>query len=365
MTTIQLRAPISEKLASRENNLNALRLIAAVLVLFSHCYALSGNIQLEPIGRLLHIFDGGALAVIAFFFLSGYLISSSWASTPHFPSFMAKRALRILPGLAVVVAISALLLGPIASSLDINHYFSSGQAFRYIRDNVNVLSLKTNTLPGVFEDLPIPHAVNGSLWTLKVEFLVYIATGVIGATCLLPTEGKGWRSILFTTVMLYLAVRMITVTKAEFNSWNTGLDLFSCQLIGVFILGAIVCTVRHWIPRSVLLVTGLISLTYLLRETSLFLLFIYLSYGYFLLFVATSSFHLLGKRTRINDYSFGVYIYAFPIQQIMVTLAPGISPVSLFLFSLPIVTLFAIASWHFIEKPCLGLKVLYGLEPAK
>ncbi|MEQ1583923.1 MAG: hypothetical protein ABL875_07650 [Candidatus Nitrotoga sp.] len=63
MTTIQLHAPISEKLASRENNLNALRLIAAVLVLFSHCYALSRNIQLEPIGRLLHIFDGGALAV--------------------------------------------------------------------------------------------------------------------------------------------------------------------------------------------------------------------------------------------------------------------------------------------------------------
>ncbi|CAH1189495.1 hypothetical protein NTGBS_1030029 [Candidatus Nitrotoga sp. BS] len=90
-----------------------------------------------------------------------------------------------------------------------------------------------------------------------------------------------------------------------------------------------------------------------------------MSYGYFLLFVATSSFHLLGKKTRINDYSYGVYIYAFPIQQTIVTLAPGISPVSLFLFSFPIVALFAIASWHFIEKPCLGLKGLFGLESAK
>ncbi len=356
MSLVQTPAPISEILASRENNLNALRLIAAVLVLFSHSYPLSGNIQQEPIGRHLHIFDGGALAVIAFFFLSGYLISASWASLPHFPSFMAKRALRILPGLAVVATISALLLGPLMSSLDINHYFQSGQALRYIRDSINVLSLQTSTLPGVFENLPLPHAVNGSLWTLKVEFLVYIATGIVGATCLLPTAGKGWHSIFFSIIALYLVSRLIAVTPAEWNSWNTHLNFFACQLAAVFMLGILGHAVRHWLLHSWLAMAALAGLTYLLRETSLFLLFIYLTYGYFLLLIASSSFPLLGKKIRVHDYSFGVYIYAFPIQQTLIALMPGLSPLQLFLAASPIVMLFAVASWHFVEKPCLGFK---------
>lgn len=157
------QAAISEGLANRDNNLNAMRLIAAGLVLFSHCYALSGNVELEPVARHLRILDGGALAVIAFFFLSGYLISASWASTPFLSSFMLKRILRIFPGLAVMATLSALLLGPIMTSLDIDQYFQSGHVWRYIRDSINVLSLKTDTLPGVFEATPLPQAVNGSL----------------------------------------------------------------------------------------------------------------------------------------------------------------------------------------------------------
>lgn len=350
------RIAISESLANRENNLNAIRLIAAGLVLFSHCYPLSGNILREPIGHYLRIFDGGALAVIAFFFLSGYLISASWASAPHFSTFMVKRALRIFPGLAVMATFSALLLGPMMTSLDINQYFQTGQSWRYIRDNINVLSLKTNTLPGVFETIPLPRVINGSLWTLKTEFSAYILLGIIGATRLLPTRGNGLRSIIFSSVMIYLSFRLTTLSKGEFEALHIPFDFFSCQLMAVYLIGSAAFVVRDWLIRSWYLLAGLAILTWLVRETSLFAIFIYLSYGYFLLLLATSQMQLLGKGIRTHDYSYGLYIYAFPVQQTIVALNPGIAPLPLFLFALPVALTFAITSWHYVEKPSLGLK---------
>lgn len=351
-----MRISIPENLALRDNNLNALRLLAAMLVLFSHCYPLSGNVQLEPIGRYLGVFDGGALAVIAFFFLSGYLISASWASAPHFSSFMAKRALRIFPGLAVMATLSALLLGPMMTSLDINQYFQSGQAWRYVRDNINVLSLKTYTLPGVFETTPLPRAINGSLWTLKTEFSAYILSGIIGVTCLLPSRGRGLRNIVFSGLMIYLSFRLTTLSKVEFESAHLPFDYFSCQLLAAYLIGSAAFVVRDWLIRSWYLLAGLAMLTWLAREMSLFALFIYLTYGYFLLLLAASRVRLLGAGIRTHDYSYGLYIYAFPVQQTIVALNPGIAPIALFLLALPVVLAFAIASWHYVEKPCLGLK---------
>lgn len=356
MTSDIRRISISAILATRENNLNALRLIAAILVLFSHSYPLTGNIQFEPIARYFHLFDGGALAVIAFFFLSGYLISASWEATPHFPSFILKRVLRIIPGLAFAVTISALIIGAMMTSLDIGMYFHSGEILKYIRDNINVLSLSTNTLPGVFTHAPIPDAINGSLWTLRTEFWVYIATGIIGATCLLPGEGKGFRAVLFSVMMLYVSARLANLTKTDWEAWHLPLDFFSYRLIAVYLLGTVAFVIRRWLIRSWFLLVGLICGTWLLRETHLFYLLIYLSYGYLLLLLATSPILVLGKSIRKHDYSYGTYIYAFPIQQTIVALLPGISPLTLFLFALPIVGVFAVASWHCIEKPSLKLK---------
>lgn len=352
-----MRISIPENLAGRDNNFNALRLLAAILVLFSHCYPLSGNIQREPIAHLTNnIADGGLMAVVAFFFLSGYLISASWASAPHFPSFMMKRALRIFPGLAVAVIITALLLGPMMTSLDTHQYFQSGKAWPYIRDNINVLNQKTNTLPGVFENIPLPFAINGSLWTLKAEFLVYIATGILGATCLMPTEGKGLRNIFFSGVLFFVAARLINLSKAELEAMPLPLDVSSYRLIAAYLIGSAAFVARHWLIRSWLWFAGLAAITWLAWGTGLFGLLLYLSFGYFLLLLATSPIKLLGQGIRTRDYSYGLYIYAFPVQQTVVALNPGIAPLALFLFALPMVILLAVVSWHIVEKPSLGLK---------
>lgn len=352
-----MRISISESLADRNNNLNALRLLAAMLVLFSHCYPLSGNVQREPITHFTHnISDGGGIAVIAFFFLSGYLISASWASAPHFPSFMAKRALRIFPGLAVVAAISALLLGPVMSALDINQYFHTDKAWLYICDNINVLSQEHSTLPGVFENTPLPLAINGSLWTLKAEFIAYIATGIIGAICLLPTRGKGLPSIIFSGVLLYVSARLVNMSNAELEALPFSLNASSYKLIAAYLIGSAAFAARHLLIRSWLLFMGLVAATWLAWGASLFGFLLYLSFCYFLLLLATSPIQLLGKGIRTHDYSYGLYIYAFPTQQTIVALNPGIAPMTLFLLALPVVLAFAIASWHYVEKPCLGLK---------
>lgn len=352
-----MRISIPESLANRDNNLNALRLLAALLVLFSHCFPLSGNIQREPIARLTHsISDGGGMAVIAFFFLSGYLISASWSATPHFPTFMAKRALRIFPGLAVVALITALLLGPCLTTLDIGQYFHSGKAWLYIRDNINVLSQRNNTLPGVYENNPLPNAINGSLWTLKAEFIAYIVTGIIGAICLLPTAGKGWRSIIFSGVMLYASARLINMSNERLEAVPFSLDLASYRLLAAFLIGTAAFVVRVWLIRSWWVFAGLVVLTWLAWGTQPSGILLYLSFCYLLLLLATSPIRLLGKTIRSHDYSYGVYIYAFPVQQTIVALKPGIGPLTLFLFSLPVIIAFAIASWHYVEKPSMGLK---------
>lgn len=358
MSSVPAPMSISSKLATRDNNLNAIRLIAATLVLFSHCYPLTGNIQSEPIARYLHIFDGGAIAVIAFFFLSGYLISASWAAAPSLPSFMLKRVLRILPALAVVATLSALVLGPLMSSLDTSHYFDSSQAFKYIRDNINVLNLRTNTLPGVFENLPVPQAINGSLWTLRTEFWVYIGTGIIGVTCLLPTGEKRIPCAAFAVVALIVAARLIVMSKVEFDAWRLPLDYFSYRLMAAYLIGTVAFVIRGWLIRSWLILAALAALAWLAKDLLLFQFLIYIAFAYFLLLIATAKFSLLGKSVRTQDYSYGAYIYAFPVQQTIAALVPGIAPLTMFSLAVPIVFVFAASSWHLVEKPALGLKNL-------
>ncbi len=353
-----MRISISESLANRDNNLNALRLLAALLVLFSHCYPLSGNVKLEPIAHLTgNITDGGMMAVVAFFFLSGYLISASWTSTGNFPAFMAKRSLRIFPGLAVAVLFTAFLLGPLMTTLDIGQYFHTGKAWLYIRDNTNVLSQKHNTLPGVFEINPLPYAVNGSLWTLKAEFLAYIMIGIIGATCLLPAERKIFRCTIFAGVLLFVSARLVNMSNAELEALLPfHLAAAEYRLLAAFMIGTATFVMRHWLIRSWWVFAGLIAATWLAWGTMPFGILLYLMFCYFLLLLATSPIHVLGKSIRTHDYSYGVYIYAFPVQQTIVAFDPGIGPLTLFLISLPVIMAFAIASWHYVEKPSLGLK---------
>ena len=115
------------------------------------------------------------LAVGVFFVISGYLISGSWERRPQLPRYLTNRVLRIIPGLFLVVVVSAFVLGPLVTTLAAGDYFTDGGTYSYLR---NAVLIPNYALPGVFAGNPFPGAVNGSLWTLPAEFACYLVVPV-------------------------------------------------------------------------------------------------------------------------------------------------------------------------------------------
>jgi peptidoglycan/LPS O-acetylase OafA/YrhL len=150
---------LAARTEDRRNAFDVLRLVAATLVLVSHCYALSGRD--DPITSATAT-TLGTIGVLMFFAMSGFLISKSWTDQPAVFPFAVKRALRLIPGLAVAVVLTALVLGPLVTTLSPSGYFTSLTTYVYTIRSAFLVTF-AGTLPGVFTDNVYPNAVNGSL----------------------------------------------------------------------------------------------------------------------------------------------------------------------------------------------------------
>ena len=160
---------------SRPNNFDLLRFVAATLVLVDHSAVLTGR----PGHPGLFAYETlGGFAVAVFFIISGFLVAASWERAPRLGAFALKRALRIIPAYAAVVAFAALVLGPIVTELAPGAYFRNPLTWAYFR-NLTFVELYYS-LPGVFTRNPFPNAVNGSIWTLPIEVTMYIALAALG-----------------------------------------------------------------------------------------------------------------------------------------------------------------------------------------
>ena len=174
--------PVSTSVAARteshNNAFDALRLFAASLVLLSHCYPLTGHREpfLDRTGISL-----GDVGVLMFFAMSGFLVTRSWTSQPEPGAYALKRALRLFPALIVVVVLTALVLGPLVTTLPVGRYLAAPGTYLYVV-KCSLLWTFQNQLPGVFAGNVYPAAVNGSLWTLPVEALAYAVVAGVGLT---------------------------------------------------------------------------------------------------------------------------------------------------------------------------------------
>jgi peptidoglycan/LPS O-acetylase OafA/YrhL len=168
--------------ASRErrNNFDVLRLAAASLVLVSHSFVVVGHHE-PTVGH----FQLGTLGVEIFFAISGFLVAKSWFSQPRLGAFVLKRALRIVPALAVTVAALAFVVGPAVSHDAPKAYFGAAQTYAYPVDNVAAVATGgsvrhvSHDLPGVFATNP-DTSVDRSLWTLPIEAQAYMAIALLG-----------------------------------------------------------------------------------------------------------------------------------------------------------------------------------------
>src|SRR5262252_10716851 len=175
---------------ARRNNFDALRLVAAASVVFSHSFLIADGTQdHEPLIWLTgNQSILGLVGVFVFFAISGFLVTRSFEETGDAWRFLAKRALRIFPGLFVATSLSAFVLAPVVTSLPLGFYLSQAEPYEYVAGNT-LLDQTVHELPGVmFVNNPVGLEINGSLWTLRLEFAMYLMILGLGLLRLLTAQ---------------------------------------------------------------------------------------------------------------------------------------------------------------------------------
>lgn len=323
--------------ASRHLSFDVLRLGAALAVLLSHSYALVG--RSEPgIGAQ----SVGNIAVLVFFAISGYLIAQSWSREPRLALFVAKRTLRIMPALLVVLLLSALVLGPLVTTLPLGTYFSSPDTWRYVSDNAVMHT--TYDLPGLFTANPFPAVVNGSLWTLKHEVLCYAMIAVLGLCGLLRR-----RSVATAVLLVMIAVFAVARTEGPAFFYESALERAFC-------VAALLCVWGDAVPRSRVAAVALLGAWVAAADTAAGVWLAVMAIPYATIVAAGALPAAVERPLRGVDVSYGVYLWAFPVQQLIVQVAGVDRPALLSAVALPVTVACSLASWFLIEHPALRLK---------
>lgn len=331
---------------NRDNNFNLIRAIAASAVLVSHAYPIAlGPGATEPLTDLTGYSLGG-LAVYVFFAISGFLITASFERSSSVASFLSARMLRLVPGLAVSLVLVAFVIGPVVTVLPLGEYFSTSGVYSFLMRNM-ALIWPQYTLPGVFEANPFP-TIEGSIWTLFHEVVCYMGVLVIGLFGILQRRG-----LMVVAVGLYL----IFWVTGEFSdvAFPGKIDAWR-RLSLPFAIGVVFYVWRARLPLSIWGMAGLCTITFALRGTQAydFLFIVSLCYGTFWLAYMPKGF--VRAYNRIGDYSYGIYIYAFPMQGLAVWAFGPMSPMENMLIAFPLTVLPSILSWHFLEEPALGYR---------
>ena len=330
-----------------QNAFTAIRWLGALMVLLGHSYVFLG--LPEPV--LFGWAPPGPIGVYIFFSISGYLVAKSWERDQDVFRFLARRALRIFPGLWVCLLLTAFILGPLASHLTLRDYLSHPHLIAYLSNFYLYISY---VLPGVFSGNTYPNAVNGSLWSLPVEVMLYVMVAVFG-----------WfsRILKLRDLYVHLIASLFVVGALEWAFARSEMMLFYAtdvrQLLicgGYFWVGYLLA-LNGWDEKlNIRYIFLLLMVWILLYPTkSWFIGFSYIVVPCLIVFIGNMRGSYFGYLNR-HDYSYGIYIYAFPLQQL---LAPNFKAEDFgsYLASVIIVVvLFAALSWNLVERPGIGLK---------
>lgn len=340
--------PTTEPEPHTGNNFDFLRFLLAVLVIFSHSFLLVGQGSREPLSLLTRQQTYlGEIAVEGFFAISGFLITASWLRSGSVRSYFQKRALRIYPGFLVVSLVCALVVGPLGAG-SAAAYFHHFPVLGFLG---HVLLLGKLELPPTFVHAAVPDQVNGSLWTIKIEFECYLLVAALGLA-------RVFRFRQVPLLLLAAALLLSVMTLAPHalhplpESAATHLRFFASFLAGmVFFLYRDRIVYRSSMLAGAGLVLVAASYFFWLQAVLVLPLVYLLMYA---AFSRSTALHSFGRR---RDLSYGVYLYGWPVQQMLASHFLGpLAPYLLTLAALPPALGCAWASWHFIEKPSLRFK---------
>ena len=354
LVTAPVGSRISEK-AHSANNFDFLRFLAASSVIWYHTPVFLGRGS-DPLGDLTGHLDTGSLAVIFFFVISGFLITQSFDRNNSVISFTSNRFLRIWPPLAVVTILCTFCLGPLVSELNPVQYFSDFHIGKFM---ANVFCLESyNVLPGVFLHNHHVEIVNGSLWTIPVEVFMYAVTLVLGVCGVLK---KKIALALVFAALLVCDMQWVAGTAAGARQffWLPELQETS-KFALMYLMGANYYLNRQSVKISwkvalgaALILMGAFHTPYV-RLVEIFCL------PYLVMFAAYLPVPGLNKFGKHGDFSYGMYLYGFPVQQTLWQITQGhVSQFRFTLISLVVSFCFAFLSWHLIEKPAMSLKRLF------
>lgn len=336
---------------SRENNISFLRLLGALFVLWGHSYALVNGPggEKDPASEIIEGYTAFSMGlpgvgVSLFFLLSGFLITKSFVLRGNFLEFMEARILRIFPALIVVVVLSVFVLGPLFTSLSFQDYFSHKNTWSYLARNASLSSVQFS-LPGVFSDNP-RLGVNGSLWTLPVEFKMYLLVGVFGVLGVFSSKA------IFN---LFLVILLLTFSHSSGDF--VLLEKESHARLAIFFLtGCFFYINSEDIVVSFKIALALTAFLIIFNGSNAFDLLFSIVFSYWVLVAAYHPIVRLPAIDKYGDFSYGIYIYAFPVQQSVIALCPKVSVFYLNLVSMPIVLVFAYLSWVLIESRFILMK---------
>ncbi len=363
-----------------QNNFNFLRVLFAIAVIFSHSNPLLFGIKhLDPVGTLLHeqhdqqgdhAIDLGHMAVYGFFVLSGFLISMSWHRGPNLGNYLGKRIRRIYPGFLVALLLTVLVFGPLGSP-DYSSYFK-GLSYHLLGWTANLLNLTENweqfPFTETLQSVPYPHVLNGSIWTIRYEFLCYLLVAALGFTAQRFAQQVSRRTMRIALAAFFGLVYVLYVGRlyGHFGLWNHLDDhMLTSWLVGqsdnvprlfVYFVAGMCCyafrgRIRFTFPWLAVSAVGLVFSS-LVPE--LLPLTLPVFGPYMLLALAFAPWLKLSRFGTKRDLSYGIYLYAFPIQQLLVLYGGTyLNQWTAFLAALPFTLCLAWLSWHFVEQPAL------------
>jgi peptidoglycan/LPS O-acetylase OafA/YrhL len=332
------------------NNFTLLRLLAALFVLLSHSYGLLGKNNEEFLLSVTNnqiSFSHIGLAI--FFFLSGFLVTQSLLFSSGIKHFLWKRLLRIYPALITLILLTVFMLGPLFTNNSIKSYFHNAQTWQYLIGGVSLIKLRFH-LPGVFNE----NGVNGSLWSLPIEFRLYL---LLTSLYILGS----FKRKLFVPFVVVLAICLLVTSSNMLFTIPKWIEVY--LLWGTFFFtGGIVYFFKSKIKLSYLLFLLFLLCWLFLKKIPILntaIEVVVIGYG-----ILLAGYKFPPFKTSFfahNDYSYSLYIYAYPIQQAAIYIigASLLSPLLLFFFTILFVFPLCFFSWNFIEKPCLKKKNIY------
>lgn len=336
---------VAQAFNPRSNALNSLRLLFAIVVIVAHTFPIGGFGPSPHLGD----FELGGFAVACFFVASGYLISKSRRRN-SFGRYMWARFLRIYPAFWASLLITAFVFSLVAGLMRGGWTLSS--AASYCIKNVT-LRMEQWTIGGTLDHSPYTLAWNGSLWTLYHEFGCYVIVGVILLVPFLRRSRWTLTVVFVATTILALAnhFSLVGVPTAEAALWAI--------LAPFFFAGCVLADFEEGIPANWILFAACVVVVVVSTAFGWGRVFAPLPLAYCVI--------LLGARvprvverwgSGTNDISYGMYVYVFPIQQLLVFTIFGHNLVVMAVAATVLTLIPAIASWYLLEKPAMQLKTM-------